>query len=77
MEQGENCLDRRTLVRVNFQDSLTRSLHMRPRAGPPSARACVGQLGGHKAGHGCEVSAKTPDVPNSPFALYSPRTGFF
>ena len=76
MEQGESCLDRCTLVRANFQNSLTRSLQMRPCAGP-SARTCVVQLRGRKAGHGCEVSAKTPAVPNSPFALYSPWTGFF
>lgn len=33
-EQGENCLDRCTVVRANPQDSLTRPLQMRPCASP-------------------------------------------
>lgn len=48
METGENCLDRRILVRANLQDSLTRSLQNRPCTGPSSARACAVQLRGHK-----------------------------
>jgi len=76
-KQGENCLDRHTLVRANLPDSLSCSLQMRPCAGPASARACVVQWRGHKAGHSCEVAAETPDVPNSPFTLYSSWTGFF
>lgn len=75
-EQGEKRPDRLTLLRANLWASLTGSLHVRP----PVAllqQTCVVQLRGHKAGHGCEVRAKTPHVPNSPFALYSPWTGFF
>lgn len=75
-EQWEKCPARCTLVRANLWASLTCSLQMRLSVAPSLAKPVLCSWG-HKAGHGWEVSAKTLDVPNSPFALYSPWTGFF
>lgn len=70
-EQGENCL-----CRSGQTSRTTQTIQMSPCAGP-SAGACAVQREGHKAGHSCEFSAEVSSVLNSPFALYSPWTGFF